>query len=88
MGKTVKQITDITLHIVGGFAIAAVLGADEWWKCAITASIYGLLREQAQHYNQGWVGAFYDALHGVRWLRITEGLVWGVGAGLGGLINA
>ena len=78
---------DIALHIIGGAVIALLIIPVVWWKIAIVSTIYGLLREQAQHRHQGWVGAFYDTIRGVRWNRLIEGLAWGVGGAIGGLVR-
>ena len=74
---------DNLLHLLGGAALAAPL----WManpNSAIVAgiwSVWGLLREQGQSKDQGWIGAFFYEEGGFKWHKLIEGLAWGVGGG-------
>ncbi len=69
---SLREIGNTSLHILGGAAFACAILACEW-AIIPAVLIFGLLREQAQHRDQGWFG----------WItghRLWEACQWGVGA--------
>ena len=62
---------DIALHIVGGAALASAL-IWNLWMAAPVLLVFGWLREQAQHRDEGFFG----------WMtghRLFEAAQWGIG---------
>lgn len=76
------SIADNLWHIAGGAALATVVAL---WPSAsaffVVFAVSGLLREQAQRSELGWVGAFVESDGSVRWRKVIEGTSWGIGAG-------
>ena len=81
-----KPYLDSLLHALGGFAGSAfvaglfISGTLVWWVSVgafVLWSAFGLIREWFQHDDDTPVWNTH---------RIIEGLAWGVGAALGGLL--
>ncbi len=75
---------DNLFHFLGGAALAAPLWYwhPSAWVVAGVWAIWGLLREQGQSKDEGWLRPF-TRIH--KWI---EGISWGVGGGtLMGIAN-
>ena len=66
---------DAALHALAGAVLAAALYWGGAWSIAPVVLLVGLLREQAQHRQEGWIGW-------VSWHRLGEALAWSAGAAL------
>lgn len=64
---------DSALHAIAGAALAAALYWLAPWSIAPVVLFVGLMREQAQHRDEGLIGW-------VSWHRLGEAAMWGVGA--------
>lgn len=64
---------DALIHALAGAALAAALEFGGSWSIAPVVLVFALLREQAQHRDEGWTGW-------VTWHRLIEASAWGVGA--------
>ncbi len=64
---------DAALHALAGAALAAALYWGGAWSIAPVVLFVGLMREQAQHRDEGLIGW-------ISWHRLGEALAWGVGA--------
>jgi len=77
-----KHIKDHSLHILGGAAI--VMPMILWPSLPSTflsTLVWGLLREQAQRKDDGFIGAFFHpGTAEVRWNKVSEAVAWAVGA--------
>jgi len=69
---SLREAGNAALHIIGGAAFAlALLWSD--WMIVPAVLVFALLREQAQHRDEGWLG--WITVH-----RLWEAVQWGLGA--------
>lgn len=73
-----REVINTALHITGGAAFACAMLWSEWMIIPAVL-IFGLLREQAQHRDDGFFG----------WItghRLWEAIQWGIGAAVATLL--
>jgi hypothetical protein len=69
----VDPMIDLALHALGGAALASALWYGGGWSIAPVVLFVGLLREQAQHRDDGIIGW-------ISWHRLAEAGAWALGA--------
>ena len=80
------DLLDNSLHAAGGFLLAVPLRASHPVALFVVFALFGLLREQAQRSELGWIGAFIEPDGDIRWHKVIEGCTWGLGAALCGAL--